>query len=72
MLSPNRLLKIRIVAILVLVLLLALVIWQNSAPTRVTFVIFTADLPLMVWLALFLVIGIVTGIALARSLRRRT
>jgi len=37
----------------------------------VTFVVFTADLPLMVWLALFLVIGIGVGIALARSFRRR-
>ncbi len=63
--------KIRTVAILVMITLLLLVIWQNSAPTRLSLLFFSAELPLMIWLAIFLVIGILLGIALAWSHRRR-
>ena len=62
--------KIRIASILVVVVLLLLVIWQNSAPTTLSLLIFSADLPLMLWLALFLVTGILAGIALMWSYRR--
>ena len=63
--------KIRIVSILVVIVLLLLVIWQNSAPTTLSLLIFSAELPLMVWLALFLGTGILAGIALMWSYHRR-
>ena len=63
--------KIRIVGILVVVIVLLLAIWQNSIPTTLSLLFFSAELPLMVWLALFLVTGIILGIALMWSYRRR-
>ena len=62
--------KIRIASILVVIVLLLLVIWQNSAPTTLSLLIFSAELPLMVWLALFLGAGILAGVALMWSYRR--
>lgn len=63
--------KIRLIAILVVITLLLLIIWQNSAPTRLSLLFFSAELPLMIWLAVFLVSGIFVGLALARSYRRQ-
>jgi uncharacterized integral membrane protein len=62
----------RLVAILVLIVLLMLVVWQNSEATRLRLLFFSAELPLMVWLALFLVIGLMLGIALMWTHRRRS
>ncbi|HMM65692.1 MAG TPA: LapA family protein [Dokdonella sp.] len=64
--------KIRLVTILVVIVLVLLVIWQNSEPIRLSLLIFSAVLPLMVWLAVFLVIGLLLGIALMWSYRRRS
>lgn len=63
--------KIRIITICVVVFLLLLIIWQNSTPAKLSLLIFSVELPLMVWLALFLATGILIGIALMWSYRRR-
>ncbi len=62
--------KIRIALILLVIALLLLVIWQNSTPTTLSLLFVSAELPLMLWLALFLVTGILAGIALMWSYRR--
>lgn len=67
----SKMRKIRLIAILVVITVLLLVIWQNSAPTRLSLLFFSAELPLMIWLALFLISGILIGLALARSYRRQ-
>lgn len=63
--------KFRLVAILVIIVLLFMVIWQNSAETTLSLLFFSAQLPLMVWLGLFLLIGILLGVSLMWSYRRR-
>ncbi len=63
--GTGRLLAIALVALLVL-----LVIWQNSETTTLSILIFSANLPLMVWLASFLAIGFLLGVALMWSYRR--
>ena len=63
--------KARIITIIVLIVLLLMVIWQNSAETTLSLLFFSAELPLMVWLGLFLVIGILLGVGLMWSYRRR-
>ena len=63
--------KFRIITILLIVVLLLTVIWQNSAPTTLVLLIFSAQLPLMLWLAVFLLIGILVGVTLVWSWRRR-
>ena len=63
--GAGRLLAIALVALLVL-----LVIWQNSETTTLSILIFSANLPLMVWLASFLAIGFLLGVALMWSYRR--
>ncbi|MGB0135327.1 LapA family protein [Dokdonella sp.] len=62
----GRLATIAVVAVLVL-----LVIWQNSEVTTLSILVFSANLPLMVWLGCFLVIGFLLGVALMWSYRRR-
>ena len=62
---------IRLVMIFALIAFLMFVIWQNSAATSVSFLFFSAELPLMVWLGLFLVVGMLLGIAFMWSYRRR-
>lgn len=62
----TRLVTIAIIAVLVL-----LVIWQNSEVTTLSFLVFNASLPLMVWLGCFLAIGFLLGVALMWSYRRR-
>ena len=54
------------------VMLVLLVIWQNSEVTTLSILIFSANLPLMVWLGTFLMIGFLLGVALMWSYRRRT
>ncbi|SFN46081.1 LapA family protein [Dokdonella immobilis] len=68
---PSKSRHYRLVAILVLILLLVLIIWQNSQTTTLSLLFFSAELPLMIWLGLFLVIGVLLGVALACSYRRR-
>ena len=63
----GRLITIAVVSVLVL-----LVIWQNSEVTTLSILIFSANLPLMVWLGTFLMIGFLLGVALMWSYRRRT
>ena len=63
--------KIRLIALVVLFVLVLLIIWQNSDPIRLSFLVFSAVLPLMAWLTLFLLIGILMGVGLMWSYRRR-
>ncbi|MEP6882188.1 MAG: LapA family protein [Dokdonella sp.] len=63
--------KFRIIAILLVVVMLLTIIWQNSVPTTLVLLIFRAELPLMLWLAVFLLVGILIGAALTWSWRRR-
>lgn len=69
---PGNARKFRLATILVVIVLVLLVIWQNSEPVRLSLLFFGAVLPLMAWLALFLVIGILIGVTLMWSYRRRT
>jgi uncharacterized integral membrane protein len=48
-----------------------LVIWQNSQATTLSLLSFSSELPLMVWLGRFLIIGSLLGIALMSAYRRR-
>lgn len=68
---PGNARKIRLVTLVVVLVLVLLVIWQNSDPIRLSVLVFSAVLPLMAWLALFLVIGILIGVGLMWSYRRR-
>lgn len=61
----------RLVTIAVVALLVLLVIWQNSEVTTLSILVFSANLPLMVWLACFLAIGFLLGVTLMWSYRRR-
>ena len=63
--------KIRLITLVVLFVLVLLIIWQNSDPIRLSFLVFSAVLPLMAWLTLFLLIGILMGVGLMWSYRRR-
>ena len=57
--------------ILMVILMLLTIIWQNRVPTTLVLLIFRAELPLMLWLAVFLLAGILLGAALMLSWRRR-
>ena len=70
--SPSKARHYRLIAILTLVLLLLLLIWQNSEATTLSLLFFSAELPLMIWLGLFLLIGLLLGMALMWTLRRRS
>ncbi|HET9034096.1 MAG TPA: LapA family protein [Dokdonella sp.] len=63
--------KTRLIVITVLIVLVFLVIWQNSATTTLSILIFSAALPLMVWLGVFFVIGFLLGAAMMWTYRRR-
>lgn len=63
--------KFRVAAICALIVILLLVIWQNSAKTTVTLLMFSAELPLMLWLGFFLLTGVLLGVALMWSYQRR-
>jgi uncharacterized integral membrane protein len=63
--------KFRIAAIFAVIVLVLLVIWQNSEMTTVKLLMISAELPLMLWLGLFLLTGVLLGIALMWSDRRR-
>lgn len=69
---PSKSRHYRVVAILMLILLLVLVIWQNSEATTLSLLFFRAELPLMIWLVLFLMIGLLLGIALMWTYQRRS
>ncbi len=68
---PARLKTLRSVVVIVLVVLLLVVAWQNSAPAPLYFLGFSAEMPLMVWLVMFLAIGILIGVGLMWSYHRR-
>lgn len=61
----------RLATIATLTILVLFVIWQNSEATTLRILFFSANLPLMVWLGGFLVIGMLLGVALMWSYRRR-
>jgi uncharacterized integral membrane protein len=63
--------KFRIAAIFIVIVLVLLVIWQNSEMTTLKLLMFSAELPLMLWLGLFLLTGVLLGVALMWSDRRR-
>jgi uncharacterized integral membrane protein len=63
--------KFRIAAIFAVIVLVLLVIWQNSEMTTVKLLMISAELPLMLWLGLFLLTGVLLGVALMWSDRRR-
>jgi uncharacterized integral membrane protein len=63
--------KFRIAAIVAVIVLVLLVIWQNSEMTTVKLLMISAELPLMLWLGLFLLTGVLLGVALMWSDRRR-
>lgn len=67
---PSQMLKIRVVTLVVVIVLLLIIIFQNSAPTRLSLLFINAELPLMLWLGLFLITGILIGVALMWSYRR--
>lgn len=68
---PARLKSFRSIVAIVLVVLLLVIAWQNSVPAPLYFLGFSAEMPLMVWLGLFLCLGILLGVALMWSYRRR-
>ncbi len=68
---PARLKSFRVIAALVLIVLFLIVAWQNSAPAGFYFLGFSSEMPLMLWLGLFLSIGFLLGVGLMWSLRRR-
>lgn len=70
--SPSGSQKFRLVAILVIIVLLLMIIWQNSAATTLSLLFVSAELPLMLWLALFLGIGILLGVSLMWIYRGRS
>jgi uncharacterized integral membrane protein len=63
--------KFRIAAISAVIVLVLMVIWQNSEMTTVKLLMISAELPLMLWLGLFLLTGVLLGVALMWSDRRR-
>jgi uncharacterized integral membrane protein len=67
----NNARKFRIAAIFAVIVLVLLVIWQNSEMTTVKLLMISAELPLMLWLGLFLLTGVLLGVALMWSDRRR-
>jgi uncharacterized integral membrane protein len=69
---PARLKSFHSIVVIVLIVLALVVAWQNSAPSALYFLGFRAELPLMVWLGLFLAIGFILGVSLMWSYRRRT
>ncbi len=68
---PGNVRKFRLATILVVIVLVLLVIWQNSATTTLSVLVFSAALPLMVWLGVFFVIGFLLGAAMMWAYRRR-
>ncbi|MBL0163132.1 MAG: LapA family protein [Xanthomonadales bacterium] len=69
--TPAHVSKIRLITLLVVFVLVLMVIWQNSDPIRLSVLVFSAVLPLMAWLILFLVIGVLMGVGLMWTYRRR-
>lgn len=63
--------NMRLIAITTLIVLIFLVIWQNSASTTLRILVFSAELPLMVWLGVFFVLGFLLGLAMMWTYRRR-
>jgi uncharacterized integral membrane protein len=63
--------KFRIAVIFAVIVLVLLVIWQNSEMTTLKLLMISAELPLMLWLGLFLLTGVLLGVALMWSDRRR-
>lgn len=63
--------NMRLIAITSLIVLIFLVIWQNSASTTLRILVFSAELPLMVWLGVFFVLGFLLGLAMMWTYRRR-
>lgn len=69
--KPGKSISGRQIGIAVVTVLVLLVIWQNSESTALSILFFSVNLPLMVWLAAFLAVGFLLGVAVMWSYRRR-
>lgn len=68
---PASLKSFRAIVVVLLIVLFLIVAWQNSAPAGFYFLGFSSEMPLMLWLGLFLSIGFMLGVGLMWSNRRR-
>lgn len=63
--------RIRLIGIVASIIVVIILIWQNTQPVTVRFLVFSRTLPNAVLTTITLLIGIVIGILLAISRRRR-